>query len=118
MENSLSNTATQQVINVQIIAQLSSISDRLIVLEQKKVTEDLDPKKKKEVLKKKSSTQVTPVTLPQNQCLPSGMPSLQNIRQDAFMRQVDDERLRDLAQNENAGKRLNLLGVALWRSWF
>ena len=85
---------------------------------KRKITEDLDPKKKKEVLKKKSSTQVTPVTLPQNQCLPSGMPSLQNIRQDAFMRQVDDERLRDLAQNENAGKRLNLLGVALWRSWF
>ena len=40
-----SDSATQQAINVQILAQLSSISDRLNVLEQHKAKKDLDPKK-------------------------------------------------------------------------
>ena len=42
--NSLSDAATLQTINVEILAQLSSISDRLNVLEQKKVKKDSDPK--------------------------------------------------------------------------
>ena len=101
--STLSDVATQQAVNVQILAQLSSISDRLNVLETKKVKKDSDPKKKKGVAKKKSSTQVTPVTLPQNQCPPSGMPSLQCIRQDAFIQSQVDQRRRDLAQNTTAG---------------
>ena len=40
-----SDIATQQAINVQILAQLSSISDRLHILENKKVKIDSDPKK-------------------------------------------------------------------------
>ena len=44
--NALSDAATQQVINVQILAQLSSISDRLNVLESEKVKKDSDPKKR------------------------------------------------------------------------
>ena len=43
--NALSDAATQQAINVQILAQLSSISDRLNVLESKKVKKHSDPKK-------------------------------------------------------------------------
>ena len=43
--NTLSDAATQQAINVQILAQLSSISDRLNVLESKKVKKHSDPKK-------------------------------------------------------------------------
>ena len=62
--NALSDVATQQAINIQILAQLSSISDRLNVLESKKVKKDLDPKKKKGVSKNKTSTRVTSVTLP------------------------------------------------------
>ena len=76
-------------------------------------------RKKKGDSKKKSSTRATLVTLPQNQCLASGMPSfLQNIRQDAFIQSQIDQRLRDLAQNTNAVQKLNLLGMALRKSWF
>ena len=107
--NSLSDAATQQVINVQILAQLSSISDRLNVLESKKVKKHSDPKKIKGVSKSKASTRVTPVTLPQNQCPTSGMPSLQSIRQDAFIQSQVDQRLRDLAQNTTAGTKLKSL---------
>ena len=107
--NTLSDAATQQAINVQILAQLSSISDRLNVLESKKVKKHLDPKKIKGVSKSKTSTRVTPVTLPQNQCPTSGMPSLQSIRQDAFIQSQVDQRLRDLAQNTTAGTKLKSL---------
>ena len=75
-------------------------------------------RKKKGVSKKKSSTQVTSVTLPQNQGPPFGMPSLQCIRQDAFIQSQVDQRLRDLAQNTTAGTKIKSLGVALWRFWF
>ena len=70
--NALSDAATQQTINIQILAQLSSISDRLNVLESKKVKKHSDPKKIKGASKSKTSTRVTPVTLPQNQCPTSG----------------------------------------------
>ena len=43
--SALSDVATQQAINIQILAQLSSISDRLNILETKKVKKDSDPKK-------------------------------------------------------------------------
>ena len=65
--SALSDVATQQAINVQILAQLSSISDRLNNLEKKDVKKDSDPKKKKSSLKKKTNTYVAPVTLPQHQ---------------------------------------------------
>ena len=64
--SSFSDVATQQTINVQILAQLSSISDILNVLEKKDVKKD--SKRKKGVSKKKSSAQVVPVTLPPTQC--------------------------------------------------
>ena len=96
----LSDVAIQQAINVQILAQLSYISDRLNVLESKKVKKDSDLTKKKGLSKKKSSIQVTPFTLPQNQCPPSGMPSLQC--------QVN-QRLRDLAQNTTTGTKIKSL---------
>ena len=50
--NALSDAATQQAINVQILAQFSSISDRLNVLENKKVKKDSDPKKRREFPKR------------------------------------------------------------------
>ena len=43
---SLSDVAVQQAINVQILSQLSSISDRLQVLEKSNVKKHSDPKKK------------------------------------------------------------------------
>ena len=49
--NSLLVAAIQQAINVQILAQLSSMSDRLNGLEQHKVKKNSDPKKRKEFLK-------------------------------------------------------------------
>ena len=107
--NALSDAVTQQVINVQILAQLSSISDRLNVLESKKVKKHSDLKKIKGVSKSKTNTRVTPVTPPQNQCPTSGMPSLQSIRQDAFIQSQVDQRLRDLAQNTTTGTTLKSL---------
>ena len=107
--NALSDAATQQAINVQILAQLSSISDRLNVLESKKVKKHWIRKKIKGVSKSKTSTRVTPVTLPQNQCPTSGMPSLQSIRQDAFIQSQVDQRLRDLAHNTTTGTKLKSL---------
>ena len=50
--SALSDVATQLAINVQILAQLSSMSDRLNVLETKKVKKDSDLKKRREFLKR------------------------------------------------------------------
>ena len=65
--SALSDVATQQAINLQILSQLSSISDRLNTLEKKDVKKDSDPKKKKSSIKKKASTHAAPITLPQHQ---------------------------------------------------
>ena len=43
--SSLSDVAIQQAINVQILSQLSSISDRLNILEKKDAKKNSDPKK-------------------------------------------------------------------------
>ena len=54
---SLSDATVQQPINVQILSQLSAISDRLQVLEKSNVKKDSDPKKMKGASKKKTSSQ-------------------------------------------------------------
>ena len=56
--NALSDAATQQAINLPILAQLSSISDRLNVIESKKVKKHLDPKKKREFPKIKPALEL------------------------------------------------------------
>ena len=56
----LSDVATQQAINLQILSQLSSISDRLNTLEKKGVKKDSDPKKKKSSTKTKTTPPMTP----------------------------------------------------------
>ena len=108
--STLSDVATQQAINVQILAQLSSISDRLNTLEKKDVKKDLDPKKKKSSLKKKTDTHAALVTLPQHQCPSLTLPNLQSIRQDAFIQSQVDQILKELTNSDNAGTKLNLIG--------
>ena len=53
--SALFDVATQQAINLQILSQLSSISDRLNTLEKKGAKKDSDLKKKKSSIKKKAS---------------------------------------------------------------
>ena len=64
VQSSLSDVAVQQAINVKILSQLSAISDRLNALEKTNVKKDSDPKKIKGASKKKTSSHVTPVTVP------------------------------------------------------
>ena len=103
---SLSDVAVQQAINVQILSQLSSISDRLQLLEKNNVKKHSDPKKMKGVSKKKASSQVTSVTVPPTQFQ---MPDLQKIRQDVYIQSQVDQRLRDLANTENSGTKIKSL---------
>ena len=107
--STLLDVATQQAINVQILSQLSSISDRLNTLEKKDVKKDSDPKKKKSSLKKKTDTHAAPVTLPQHQCPSLTMPNLQSIRQDAFIQSQVDQRLKELTNSDNAGTKIKSL---------
>ena len=106
--NALSNVATQQAINVQILSKLLSISDRLNILEKKDVKKDSDLKKKSTV-KKKASGHVSPVTLPQPQCPTLTMPNLQSIRQDALIQHQVDQRLKELSQSDNTGTKIKSL---------
>ena len=105
--SSLSDVATQQTINVQILSQLSSISDRLNILEKKDAKKNSDPKKNSAVRKKVSSN-VAPVTLPQHQCPTVAMPSLQSIRKDAFIQSQVDQRLKELHNLTTQVQKLNL----------
>ena len=115
--SALSDVATQQVINVQILPQLSSISDRFNTLENKDVKKDLDPKKKKSSLKKKTDTHAARVTLPQHQCPSLTMPNLQSIRQDAFIQSQVDQELKELTNSDNAGTKIKSLRGVLLRWW-
>ena len=107
--SALSDVAIQQAINVQILAPLASISDRLNTLEKKDVKKDSDLKKKKSSLKKKTDTHAAPVTLPQHQCPSLTMPNLQSIRQDAFIQSQLDQRLKELTNSDNAGTKIKSL---------
>ena len=100
---SLSDVAVQQAINVQILSQLSSISDRLQVLEKNNIKKHSDPKKMKGASKKKTSSQVASVTVPPTQV---ELPDLNKIRQDAYIQSQVDQRLRDLANNDNSGTKI------------
>ena len=102
---SLLDVAVQQAINVQILSQLSSISDRLQVLKNSNVKKHSDPEKMKGASKKKTSLQAASVTVPPTQV---ELPDLYRIRQDAYIHQVD-QRLRDLANNENSGTKIKSL---------
>ena len=103
---SLSDVAVQQAINVQILSQLSAISDRLQVLEKNNVKKHSDPKKIKGASKKKASSQTASVTVPPTQ---TQLPDLYKIRQDAYIQSQVDQRLRDLASNENSGTKIKSL---------
>ena len=104
---SVSDVAIQQAINVQILSQLSAISDRLQVLEKSNVKHS-DPKKLKGVSKKKASSQTDSVTVPPTQTV---LPDLYKIRQDAYIQCQVDQRLRDLASTENSGTKIKSLKV-------
>ena len=104
--SALSDVATQQAINLQILPQLSSISDRLNTLEKKDVKKDSDPKKKKSSSKKKASPQMAPVTLPPQQHATLNMPNLTNIRNDALIQSQVDQRLKDLTNPDSTGTKI------------
>ena len=88
---------------MQILSQLSSISDRLNTLEKKGVKKDSDPKKKKSSSKKKASPQMAPVTLPPQQHATLNMPNLADIRNDALIQSQVDQRLKDLTNPDSTG---------------
>ena len=105
--SALSDVAAQQAINLQILSQLSSISDRLNTLEKKGAMKDLDPKKEKSSSKKKASPQMAPVTVPPQQHATLNMPNLADIRNDALI-QVD-QRLKDLTNPDSTGTKIKSL---------
>ena len=73
-----------------------------------------DVKTMKGASKKKTSSQATSVTMPPTQV---ELPDLHTIRQDAYIQSQVDQRLRDLANNENSGTKIkSLRGVPL-RLW-
>ena len=104
-----SDAATQQAINLQILSQLSSISDRLNTLEKKGAKKDSNPKKKKSSSKKKASPQMAPVTLPPQQHATLNMPNLADIRNDALIQSQVDQRLKDLTNPDSTGTKINSL---------
>ena len=65
-----------------------------------------DPKKIKGASKKKTSLQAAAVTVPPQQ---DQLPDLCKIRQDAYIQSQVDQRLRDLASNENSGTKIKSL---------
>ena len=79
------------------------------MLEKRDVKKDSDPKNKKLAAKKKVSSHVALVTLPQTQCSNVTMPSLKSIRQDAFIQSQVDQRLKELSQSDNTGKKIKSL---------
>ena len=107
--SALSDVATQQAINLQILSQLSSISDRLNTLEKKGAKKDLDPKKKKSSTKNKTTPQMAPVTLPLQQHATSTMPNLLDIRNDALIQRQVDQRLKDLTNPDTTGTKIKSL---------
>ena len=56
--------------------------------------------------KKKTSSQAASVTVSPTQ---AGLPDLYKIRQDSYIQSQVDQRLRDLANNENSGKKIKSL---------
>ena len=104
-----SDAATQQAINLQILSQLSSISDRLNTLEKKGAKKDSNPKKKKSSSKKKASPQMAPVTLPPQQHATLNMPNLADIWNDALIQIQVDQRLKDLTNPDSTGTKINSL---------
>ena len=107
--SALSDVATQQAINLQILSQLSSITDRLNTLEKKDTKKDSDPKKKKSSNKKKVSPQMAPVILPPQQHPTLNMPNLTDIRNDAFIQSQVDQRLKDLTNPDRTGTKITSL---------
>ena len=108
--SALSDVATQQAINLQILSQLSSISDRLNTLEKKDAKKDSDLKKKKSSNKKKVSPPMAPVTLPPQQHPTLNMPNLTDLRNDAFIQSQVDQRLKDLTNPDCTGTKIKSLG--------
>ena len=107
--SALSDVATQKAINVQVLSQLLSISDRLNILEEKDVKKDSDPKEIKSSTKKKSSGHVPPFTLPQHQYPTLTMPNLQSIRQDVLIQSQVDQRLKKLSNSDDTGTKIKSL---------
>ena len=68
VQSSLSDVAVQQAINVKILSQLSAISDRLNALEKTNVKKDSDPKKLKELPKRKPVHMLPLSQCPQPDC--------------------------------------------------
>ena len=97
------------VINLQILSQLSSISDRLSTLEKKGAKKDSDPKKKKSSSEKKASPQIAPVTLPPQQHATLNMPNLADIQNDALIQSQVDQRLKDLTNPDSTGTKIKSL---------
>ena len=107
--SALSDVATQQAINLQILSQLSSISDRLNTLEKKGAKEDSDLKKKKSSIKKKASPQMAPVTLPLQQHETPNMPNLADIQNDALIQSQVDQRRKHLTNPDSTGTKIKSL---------
>ena len=107
--SALLDVTTQQVINVQILAQLSSISARLNILEKKGAKKGFGPKKRKSAVKQKTCGQVALVILPQPQCPTLTMSSLQSIRQDVLIQSQVGQRLKELLQSDNTGTNIKSL---------
>ena len=112
--SALSDVATQQAIGLQILSQLSSISDQLNTLEKKDATKDSDPKKKKSSNRNKVSPQMAPVTQPPQQHQTLNMPNLTDIWNDAFIQSQVDQSLKDLTYPDCTGTKIkSLRGVLL-----
>ena len=113
----LSDVATQQAINLQILSQLSSINDRLNNLEKKDAKKDSDPKKKKSSSKTKISPQMAPVTLPPKQHATLNMPNVSNIRNDVLIQSQVDQRLKYLTNLDSTGTKIKSLRGVLLKWW-
>ena len=66
----------------------------------------MDPKKKLGASKKKTSLQAASVTVPPTQV---ELPDLYRISQDAYIQSQVDQRLKDLANNENSDTKIKSL---------
>ena len=107
--SSSSGVISQQEINLKILAQLRSITERLDMIEGKKCKKSNGVTKLKNKSKKQTVVPQTPVTLPPTQASAQTLPDLQVLRNDAYIQAQVEQRLKNLVEDNRSGTKIKSL---------
>ena len=107
---SSSAVVSQQEINLQILTQLGSITERLDMIEsRKKCKKSNDVRKLKSKSKKHTVMPQPPVTLPPTQVSAPTLPNLSVLREDAYIQAQVEQRLKNLMEDSKSGTKIKSL---------